>query len=353
MTNIRRMFFGGNTVVGFYSLHNNIVNENRRKLYILKGMPGGGKSSLMKKIGEQLLNKNFTVEFHHCPTDPSSLDSIFIWELKTAIVDGTAPHIIEPVYPGLKDELIELAQFVDKKNLKLKEKEIIEAKAANKRAYFNVFSYLKAVKHIHDIIVEKNRHAVDFEKVNKKTKLIIDEIFSKKEMEVKNNIFKERHAFAAANSPKGLVDYTDTILKGIGTVYYVKGEKGTGKSTLIKKIYQIATIKDYTVEVYRNAIFPEKYETLIVKELDTCITSNENGEKYTTNIVDLNEFFNEKVIDRKDYEIYKLLMEKATLSLKEASKNHNIMENIYTPTIDYRGINKIKDNLLKEILSLA
>ena len=85
-------------------------------------MPGGGKSSLMKKIGEQLLNKNFTVEFHHCPTDPSSLDSIFIWELKTAIVDGTAPHIIEPVYPGLKDELIELAQFVDKKKAKTERK---------------------------------------------------------------------------------------------------------------------------------------------------------------------------------------------------------------------------------------
>ena len=352
MENIRRMFFGGNTTAGFYSLHNNIINENRKKLYILKGMPGGGKSSLMKKIGEHLIAKNFTVEFHHCPTDPTSLDSIFIWELRTAIVDGTAPHIIEPVYPGLKDELIELAQFVDRKKLTSKEKEIIEAKAANKRAYFKVFSYLKSAKHIHDIIIENNKQAVDFKKVNKKTKLIIEEIFSNNKNEIKDKIFKERHAFSAANSPRGLVDYTDTILNGIKTIYYIKGEKGTGKSTLIKKIYEMALIKDYTVEVYRNALFPEKYETLIIKELDSCITSNENAEKYATSIIDLNEFFNEKAMDRKDYELYDYLLEKATLSLKEASKNHNILEKIYIPTIDYEGINKVKDSLLKEILSL-
>lgn len=352
MGNIRRMFFGGNTSKGFYSLHHNIVNENRKKQYILKGMPGGGKSSLMKKVGEYFINENYTVEYHHCPTDPDSLDSIFIRELRIAIVDGTAPHIIEPVYPGLKDELIDLAKFIDRKKLMLHEKEVIEAKKANKKAYFNVFSYLKSARHIHDIIVEKNKQGVDFKKLNNKTKLIVEEIFSKEEIEVEDPIFKERHGFTAANSPKGLVDYTDTILDGIGTVYYVKGEKGTGKSTLIEKIHQMSRIKGYNIEVYHDPTFPEKYETLIIKELNTCITSNKNGEKYASNIIDLNEFFDKSVIDEKDYELYELLIEKATINLKKASKNHDIMEKIYIPTINYNGIDKVKDSILEEILSL-
>ncbi len=33
-------------------------------------MPGGGKSSLMKEVGERALEKGYSVEYHHCPSDP-------------------------------------------------------------------------------------------------------------------------------------------------------------------------------------------------------------------------------------------------------------------------------------------
>ena len=53
MANVRRIFPGGNTAEGFYSFHDNIIGPNRNMLYILKGMPGGGKSSMMKEIGKR------------------------------------------------------------------------------------------------------------------------------------------------------------------------------------------------------------------------------------------------------------------------------------------------------------
>ena len=93
MANIRKMFTGGNTSKGFYSLHHNIISENRNKLYILKGMPGGGKSSMMKEIGMKIFDEDIDIEFHHCPSDPGSIDALVIPEYKIAIVDGTAPHV--------------------------------------------------------------------------------------------------------------------------------------------------------------------------------------------------------------------------------------------------------------------
>ena len=53
MGKIRRMFPGGNTANGFCSFHDNIMGPDRNKLYVLKGMPGGGKSSLMREIGRR------------------------------------------------------------------------------------------------------------------------------------------------------------------------------------------------------------------------------------------------------------------------------------------------------------
>lgn len=59
MSKIRRMFPGGNTSQGFYSFHDNIIGLDRNKLYILKGMPGGGKSSLMNNIAKRMMGKGF------------------------------------------------------------------------------------------------------------------------------------------------------------------------------------------------------------------------------------------------------------------------------------------------------
>lgn len=350
MEKIRRMFFGGNTANGFHSFHSNIISDNRTMLYILKGMPGGGKSSLMKKIGEHMREEGFTVEFHHCPSDPESLDSILINELKIAIVDGTAPHIIDPVYPGLKDRLIDLAQFIDTKKLAKNEEEIIKATKANKKAYFNAFSYLKASRYIYEMIVEKNKSGVDFDKVKKETISLVSEIFSKEPRTNEVINFNERHSFSTANTPFGVVDYTDSLLDGIENIYYIEGEIGTGKSTLISKIIDECKIRGYNIEIFHNSTFPEKIETLIIKDLNTCVTSNANGLKFPHVKVDFNKYFNENVKDNKDYELYEFLFERAISSLSEARNNHEIIEKLYIPTIDYSKINKLRDDLLKEIM---
>ena len=52
-----RFFFGSNTAVGFRSYFEQLLGPNSGyRLFILKGGPGTGKSSLMKKMGHKLSN---------------------------------------------------------------------------------------------------------------------------------------------------------------------------------------------------------------------------------------------------------------------------------------------------------
>lgn len=350
MANIRRMFFGGNTANGFHSFHDYIINEKGNKFFILKGMPGGGKSSLMKKIGLYFKEKGYNIEFHHCPSDPESVDSILFTELGIAIADGTAPHIMEPVYPGLKDKTIDLTQFIDSNKLKEREEDIIKAKKENKKAYKRAFAYLKAAKSVYDLIVENNSRGVDFKKLNKKTMRLVGEIFSKKPVKDKKLLFKERHAFSTANSPKGYVDYTDTLLEGIENIYFINGEIGTGKSTLLKRLAEECRIRDYSIEIYHNSTFPEKLETLIIKDLNTAITSNSKGTRFPHIFIDLNEYFDYTVRNKADYEVYELLYKKAIEALSEARKNHDILEKAYIPAVDYSKVEQARENILEEIL---
>ncbi len=349
MGKIRRMFPGGNTANGFYSFHDNIMGPDRNKLYVLKGMPGGGKSSLMKYIAERVLKKGFSVEYHHCPSDPQSIDGIVIEELNIGIVDGTAPHVIDPVYPGLTDRLIDLGQFIDREKLLNSKDRIIKAKLNNKKAYGKAFAYFKAAKIVFGIIEENNKIGVDFNGVNKETSQLTDEIFAKKG-EKRDSPFKERHLFSNANTPEGFADYTEFILEGIETVYYLEGEIGTGKSTLLNRLIEESKIRGYHLEIYHNSTIPEKIETLIIKDIDTCITSNKYGVKYADKKIDLNKYFDDKIKNSDDYKTYELLIKKAIASLVNASENHQILEKTYKPVVDYGGVNRIREELLKEIL---
>lgn len=85
-------FLGANTPQGFYSLYNEWIDQKKTTFYVLKGGPGCGKSTLMKKIGEKLEADGAQVEYIICSGDPDSLDGIYLPEKQVAIVDGTSPQ---------------------------------------------------------------------------------------------------------------------------------------------------------------------------------------------------------------------------------------------------------------------
>ncbi|WP_430871687.1 hypothetical protein, partial [Escherichia coli] len=106
---ILNFFAGGNTARGFYSLYDSSL-QGLSRLFILKGGPGTGKSSLMKKIGNEWREKGYDVQFLHCSSDNKSIDGVLIPKLNAGIVDGTAPHVIEPKAPGAVEEYVNLGE---------------------------------------------------------------------------------------------------------------------------------------------------------------------------------------------------------------------------------------------------
>lgn len=107
-------FLGANTPNGFYSRMEELLPRERTKeLYLLKGGPGCGKSSLMKKIGQTALERGEVCEFIHCSGDPDSLDALILPGRGVAIADATAPHVLEPKLPGIVEQYVNLGQFYD------------------------------------------------------------------------------------------------------------------------------------------------------------------------------------------------------------------------------------------------
>ena len=92
---------GGNTAQGFYSCFDAILpRAQQKRMYYLKGGPGVGKSTLMKRFAKAAEEKGIEAEYFHCSSDPDSLDGIIDETLSCAIIDATAPHAYDPPLPG-------------------------------------------------------------------------------------------------------------------------------------------------------------------------------------------------------------------------------------------------------------
>jgi hypothetical protein len=88
-------FAGALTSNGQVSFYDSLTDGIKSR-YIMKGRPGSGKSTLMKKVAMAAMEVGYDVEYYHCGFDPNSLDMIIIPELSFAILDGTAPHVKDP-----------------------------------------------------------------------------------------------------------------------------------------------------------------------------------------------------------------------------------------------------------------
>ena len=72
-----RFFLGANSKRGFSSLYESFCDPAAGDfLWVLKGGPGCGKSTLMKRIGAAAEEIGEPVEYIHCSGDPDSLDAV-------------------------------------------------------------------------------------------------------------------------------------------------------------------------------------------------------------------------------------------------------------------------------------
>ncbi|WP_054755018.1 hypothetical protein [Piscibacillus salipiscarius] len=88
-----------------------LTSDVEKRIFI-KGRSGTGKSTMLKKLVKEAIDRGIDTEVYHCGFDPESLDMVIFRELGVAIFDATAPHEHEPQRTG--DEIFDVYElFVD------------------------------------------------------------------------------------------------------------------------------------------------------------------------------------------------------------------------------------------------
>jgi hypothetical protein len=266
---VTKLFAGANTPEGFVSFFGDIAGMNPNRVFIIKGGPGVGKSTFMSKIANDLIKMGYDLEYYHCASDPDSLDAMVVPALGVAIMDGTAPHMIDPQYPGAVEELIHFGDDWNEQLIIPNRDVIIKGSKSMKRWFQTGHSQLKEAKIAYDEWKSYVRESLDTIKYRQLVYCLIKRVMNNCNNYGGNN--GEKHYFSSAVTPNGIKDFAATCFKPGMKVYPIYGGPGSGAKEVLTRIAQIAQWQGLFTEKSHCPIEPESLDMVMIPKLDTVV----------------------------------------------------------------------------------
>jgi len=329
-------FAAANGFSGFRSNFDLIFTVQKLdKLFVIKGGPGTGKSTLMKRISKELEHKAKITNIL-CSSDPSSLDGVIISKngISVGIVDGTAPHTIEPMYPGAFEEIINLGDGFDFEGLRQNRSEIIDLthskKMQYKRAYYTLHLAGEVFNYIFDLISE-------------------NEIYNTAEYLLKNMISKENASTSLLQNQHYLIGaFCKDGYKRLTTntdEKYVVRIKGDGilEYFVLTEIKNILQTKGLLSRQYHSAFSPNLYDALGTDDYAYVISDTDSYD------VDLSQITKVTSEYTRNKNIYDQLIEESRMYFESAASYHFRLEEIYSKNISFEKNERLYDLIIDKI----
>lgn len=346
---IRYVFTSSHTSQGFYTFIPELINGLGR-VYILKGAPGSGKSTFIRLIGELMSERGFEVEFWISALDSITPDGVYIPQLDLAVINGSLPESIEPRYPGVRDQLINLGEYWDREIIQVHREEIIDLVDQMGISQQEVYSLLKEAGRVKEEIRRINSQQLNMEKLEK----LIQQLGT----EILENRPGEKHYFAGAVTADGLVDYVYELSNACQKRYIFKGPSGSGKSMVINELARQARARGYFLEYYHCGLEVESLVMIIIRNLQIALIEADGVEiplKPWDVVVDLNNCLDaDHAVKLKEgtsinYRNFESLLLEAQHGLEKTNQINKELKKIYAAAMNFSSLDQIRLKLMDEI----
>lgn len=349
---LRRDYFGAaNTSTGFFNLFGEIFSpEKLDKIFILKGGPGCGKSTTIRRISEKGSSLGYNVENIFCSSSPTSFDGVIIPELSIAVIDGTAPHTVDPVYPAVCETIINLGEAWDTEKAQEKSTEIRELTANKKAAYAKAYAYLSSCSGANSVIRGCMSHYVLENKLSRSAERLCSKL------KIKQGDGNIRKVFTDCNSALGKLHLS--TFENLSEIRYFIKDFGNIGSLYFRFLAQELTKRGADITVALDPLEPEYIVGIYIPALSVSFTVYDDDyalmldrQQLTYKVINTARFCDtEKFRKQKTYYKYaekskKILFAGALRELENAGRLHDEIEKLYYAVTDYEVVEKMASEL--------
>lgn len=348
-------FLGTNSAEGFCSFAEDYLPPGgRRRVCILKGGPGTGKSFLMRAVAERAEAAGVVCERYACASDPHSLDGVVFPELGTAVLDGTAPHVIEAACPGAVEDYVSLSPCWDGEALTERRAEIerltAEARALRRRATH----YLAAAGELCASTLDIALRGTTQERLYRRGRALARRYIP---AERRPGGSVQRRLIGAI-TPQGRVFMEQTVLAQCERVVTLTDRLGLAPLVLAP-VLSAARGAGLRVIACYCPLNPKKLEHLLLPSLGVAFvtvtpdhTMRPQGARgIRTDHIPPREYLELHREELRDNERRAAgLVDSAVRSLAGAAALHGRLEEIYTPCMDLSSLDRLRDTVAERVL---
>lgn len=335
-----KYFLASNSCEGFVSDFGNCYNPSDNwKAYIIKGGPGTGKSSFMKYLALKGEEKKLKIILCPCSSDPDSLDAVIFPDIKTVILDGTAPHTLDPVLPGVCEEILNFGQFWQADKLEDYRKDIISVTKENKAYHKSASKYFKSAGALISDNLNLALSITDKEKVNRFANKLCN-----KYIPTRKGFSYEWVRYLGGLTPKGVVAFGNTALNQCENTVIIADRLGAVSSVLFSKIRDHALNSGYEIITVKNPFLPSALlDGILIPELSLAFLREYEYMHLNTDIrrIHSRRFINADSLSRHkthfklNERIVRQLLVSGCEALNQAKRVHDKLEKYYISAMDF------------------
>ena len=344
-------FLGSHSPQGFRGYFDALAAQPDLWLYLIKAGPGCGKSTMMKRLAGAAEG---LVERIHCSSDPDSLDGVIFSSPRAAVLDATAPHAMDPAFPGAKESVVSLYHTLDSKKLRVCAQQIRDLfeqcrrhQAAAGRSIASASMLLAEQRAIANL-------CVDSEKLHGYATRLAARCFPRT-----GNTGNEQIRVLSAVTPQGVVVWRNTVSALCSQITVFQDEYGAVTFPILEILRQTALDNGYTVY---SCVCPlseggEVQHLLIPERGMAFVTSNRwhpmeyPGQK----TVRCSRFWNTEQLRCHKNRLSLCqktaagLLDQAAASMQQAKLCHDELEKYYVNATDFAAVDKACARLAAEL----
>ena len=359
MSTVPAFFLGANSPAGFYSLYSELISPAlARRIYLIKGGPGCGKSTLMRQVEGKALQAGLSVQRILCSGDPDSLDAILLPELHVALADATAPHVLEPKFPGVVEEYINLGSCYDCEGLQGVREEIMSCMTGYPACYRRAYRCLEAAFELSEDVRATLLTPQLSQRLSRRARGIL-----RRELKPKKNGEKGQvtRRFLSAVTHRGRMTLFDTALCLCPRLYVLQDEYALGHE-LLMPLLAGAVEGGYDVISCPDPMSPERLQHLLIPEVGLgfvtstphCPFEGPCERRIRLDCAPESALLRDSRSRlRFALKVSAALTEEAVTSLAQAKEMHDKLEGLYNPHVDFGRVAEIGEGIIRDILALT